>query len=223
MAVASTTRTRTFQNKAKPLAASFRHDELETRETLIRRLPNSADIEAWEEFVDIYEPLLFRLARRRGMQQADAEDFVQELLSTVSRAVGRWLADESRGPFRAWLFRIASNLAVNFLTRPKHQRLGSGDSQIARLLEQQPASDQDSTEMFLREYQRELFRWASQRVRQQVSQRQWMAFWRTSVEQQPIPEVAKKLGMSVGSVYIARSRITKRIRECIVQHQERTQ
>jgi RNA polymerase sigma-70 factor (ECF subfamily) len=53
----------------------------ETRETLIRRLPNTTDVEAWDAFVEIYEPLLFRLARGRGMQAADAEDFVQEVLA----------------------------------------------------------------------------------------------------------------------------------------------
>jgi RNA polymerase sigma-70 factor (ECF subfamily) len=195
----------------------------ETRETLIRRLPNAADVEAWDVFVDIYEPLLFRLASGRGMQTADAEDFVQEVLAAVTRGIDRWVADKDRGSFRAWLFRIASNLAVNFLTRSKHQRLGSGDSQIARLLEEQPAKGSDSSELFLKEYRRELFRWAAERVRQKVSESQWMVFWLTSVEERPIADVAREYGMSVGSVYIARSRMTKRIREKIRAHEEQTQ
>jgi RNA polymerase sigma-70 factor (ECF subfamily) len=195
----------------------------ETRETLIRRLPNAADVEAWDAFVGIYEPLLFRLARGRGMQQADAEDFVQEVLTAVIKSIDRWVADDDRGPFRAWLFRIASNLAVNFLTRPKHQRLGTGDSQIAKWLEQQPARKTDSAELFLKEYRRELFRWAAECVRNQVSEPQWMVFWLTSVEQRPIAEVAREFGMSVGSVYIARSRVTKRIRDMIREHEEQTQ
>lgn len=195
----------------------------ETRETLIRRLPNAADAEAWEVFVHIYEPLLFRLACGRGMQQADAEDFVQEVLAAVAEGIDRWVADENRGSFRAWLFRIASNLAVNFLTRPKHQRLGSGDSRIARLLEEQPARGSDSSELFLKEYRRELFRWAAERVREQVSESQWMVFWLTSVEERPIADVAREFGMSAGSVYIARSRVTKRIRDKIREHEEQTQ
>ena len=174
-------------------------------------------------FADIYEPLMFRLARGRGMQQADAEDFVQEVLLAVAKAVGRWTKDEQRGSFRAWLFRIASNLAVNFLTRPKHRRLGIGDSQNARLLEEQPAKDSDSSELFLMEYRRELFRWAADRVRQQVSERQWLAFWLTSVEDRAIADVAREHAISVGSIYIARSRVTKRIREVIREHEEQSQ
>lgn len=198
------------------------HPTPETRETLIRRLPDAADVEAWDGFVEIYEPLLFRLARAKGFQQADAEDFVQEVLSAVAKAVRRWVESDDRGPFRVWLFRIAQNLAINFLTRPKHQRLGSGDSQIARLLSEQPAVSADSSQMFVAEYQRELFRWAAERVREQVSDRQWMVFWLTSVEDQPITDVARTYNMSVGSIYVARSRITKRIRELIRGHEEQS-
>lgn len=194
----------------------------ETRETLIQRLPNGADVDAWREFVEIYGPLLFRLARAKGFQQADAEDFVQEVLSAVAKAVGRWLDRDDRGPFRVWLFRVAQNLAINFLTRPKHQRLGTGDSQIARLLNERPAVSADTSELFLREYQRELFRWAAEQVREQVSERQWMAFWLTSVEDRSITDVATQYKMSVGSVYVARSRITRKIRELVYRHKEQS-
>lgn len=194
----------------------------ETRETLIRRLPNAADVEAWDRFVEIYEPLLFRLARAKGFQQADAEDFVQEVLSAVAKAIGYWVADENRGAFRVWLFRIAQNLAINFLTRPKHQRLGTGDRQIARLLDEQPTKTADSSELFVREYRRELFRWAADQAREQVSEKQWMVFWLTSVEGRPIKDVASEFKMSVGSIYIARSRITKRIRDMIREYEEQS-
>jgi RNA polymerase sigma-70 factor (ECF subfamily) len=194
----------------------------ETRETLIRRLPNAADAEAWDVFVEIYEPLLFRLASSRGMQPADAEDLVQEVFTAVTRNIERWVADVDRGPFRAWLFRIASNLAINFLTRQKHRRLGSGDSQVARILADQPAVSADSSHLFLNEYRRELFRWAAERVRAEVSDRQWMVYWLTSVEDWPIADVARKFAVSVGSIYIARCRITKRIRELVRDQMEQS-
>jgi RNA polymerase sigma-70 factor (ECF subfamily) len=193
---------------------------VETRETLLRRLPNAQDVEAWDQFVEIYQPLLFRLARAKGLQAADAEDLVQEILSAVSKAIGRWLEKPQRGSFRAWLFHVAQNLAINFLTRPRHRRLGSGNDQVERLLKEIPAAEGASTEFFLLEYRRELFRWAAESVREQVSAKQWLAFWQTSVEGRPIAEVAKTHQMSVGSVYIARSRIAKQIRNLVQARQE---
>ena len=70
------------------------------------------------------------------------------------------------------------------------------------------------------ENDRELFRWASERVRSTVTEKVWLAFWLTSVDERLIPDVAAQLEMSVGSVYIARSRITKKIRYLVQQHEE---
>jgi RNA polymerase sigma-70 factor (ECF subfamily) len=68
-----------------------------------------------------------------------------------------------------------------------------------------------------------LFRWAAEQVRDQVSVQQWMVYWLTSVEDRPIADVAAEYETSVGSIYIARSRITKRIRELIREHEELSQ
>src|SRR5262249_38294638 len=108
----------------------------ETRASLIVRLPDTADAQAWDDFVVGYAPLVYRLARRHGLQPADSDDLVQDVLATVARSVEVWLARDDRGPFRAWLLRIAKNTVINALTRHKHRPLGSGDSDVARRLAQ---------------------------------------------------------------------------------------
>ena len=63
---------------------------VETRLSLIVRLKSRADEAAWQEFVEIYRPVIVRLATRRGMQHADAEDLSQQVLVSVTKAIGRW-------------------------------------------------------------------------------------------------------------------------------------
>jgi RNA polymerase sigma-70 factor (ECF subfamily) len=185
----------------------------ETRASLILRLPDAEDVEAWDEFVEIYQPFLYRMARRQGFQDADAHELVQEVLAAVARAVDRWVPDRSRGRFRDWLFRIARNFMINFLSRPKHRSLGTGDSNIARLLEQQCDPTSEPSQEFELEYRREIFRQAAMRVQSMVNENTWQAFWQSSVLDRPIAEVAAELNISRGSVYIARSRVMSRLRE----------
>lgn len=187
----------------------------ETRYSLILRLPDKGDVEAWDQFASIYEPLVYRLARAKGFQHADAQEIVQEVLLAVSRAVQRWEPDPERGRFRDWMFRIARNLMINFLTRRKHLPIGSGDSKIAELLNNQadPACEESAT--FDLEYRREVFRWAAKQVRNQVKERTWSAFWKTSVDGRAIAEVADELKMSLGAVHVARSRVLGRLRKTV--------
>lgn len=187
----------------------------ETRNSLILRLPDQRDVEAWDRFVSIYEPLVYRLARAKGFQDADAREVVQEVLIAVSGAVGRWKPDAARGRFRDWLFRIARNLMINFMTRRHHRSIGHGDAAIAELLENQIDLACEESTTFDLEYRREIFRWAAERVRNHVKPKTWQAFWLTSVESRSVQDVADELHMSVGAIHIARSRVLGRLRETV--------
>lgn len=187
----------------------------ETRASLILRLPDAADVLAWDQFAAVYGPLVYRLARRQGLQPADADDLVQEVFAAVARSVSGWLSNGQRGPFQAWLLRIAKNTAINFLTRPRHQAIAAGGSDILRRLAELADPAEDGTGEFDLEYRRELFRWAAGQLRDVVSESTWQAFWRTTIDAQPIERVAKDLNMSVGSVYIARSRVMAKLRELV--------
>ena len=194
-------------------------DPLETRVSLIRRLPNASDAAAWDEFVKLYSPLVYRIARRQGLQPADADDLLQEVLSSVSTSVDEWLHRSDRGAFRPWLRRIARNTTINFLTRRRHRPLGIGGSDAQRRLIEASDND-DAVADFDREYQHELFRQASAHVRIVVTEPTWQAFEQTTLHDRPVADVANDLGMTPGSVYIARSRVMARLRTFVRQHEE---
>lgn len=186
----------------------------ETRASLILRLQNAADIAAWDEFAEIYAPVVYRSARRVGLQAADADDVVQEVLSAVSVSVAQWIHRDDRGAFRAWLFRIARNTAIDFLTRRKHRPWAEGGAAASRGLGEIETTADVSSHFDL-EVRREMFTRASEIVRSQVSDTTWQAFHRTSVLGLPIETVARQLRVSPGSVYIARSRVMKRLQDVV--------
>ena len=129
-------------------------------------------------------------------------------LLAVARAVDRFQPDRSRARFRTWLYRITHNEFCNQLAVTRRVE-GSGDTAVQSLLDQQPSPTEDG---FSVEYRRAVFRWAANRVESAVRPATWQAFWRTSVEGASIETVAEELGMTVGAVYVARSRVMSQIR-----------
>ncbi len=180
----------------------------DTRASLILRLPTKADAQAWREFVSIYEPFLHRFIRRQGLQDADARELVQDVLLSVVQAVGHWQSDATRAKFRTWLFRIARNRLIDVLSKRQRQATHSGTSGLYEV-----AQSDGLVEQALLAHRRELFRWAAAKVKEQVQPATWLAFWRTSVDEAPVPDVAKELGITPGAVYIARSRVLNRLKE----------
>ncbi len=183
-----------------------------THPSLLIRLRDPADERAWCEFAEIYGPLVYQLARRRGLQHADAQDLAQEVFKAVARAIGRYDPDPARGSFRGWLSRIASNLLINWLAAQGRQPRGTGDTDMQRLMEEQHDPPHEESALFQAEYRRRLLSWAAERVCTSFPPPIWQAFWQTGVEGKAPKDVALSLGMSLGTVYQYKSRVVARIR-----------
>ncbi len=184
----------------------------ETRASLILRLPSREDAGAWQEFVSIYEPFVYRFARRGGLQDADARELVQDVMLSVAKAVGRWKPDKQQAKFRTWLFRIARNQLLDVLEKQRRTVAANGGSGLMQLLNSMASSHESALLQLQTDHRRELFRWAAQRVRQNVTETTWQAFWLTAVQNQSVDDVALQLNLNSGAVYIARSRVLAKLR-----------
>src|SRR5579872_2740976 len=118
----------------------------DTRESLLLRVGDPANAEAWREFAAIYRPAVYRMARRRGLQDADAEDLSQRVLVAISQKIAEWRPTSPQGAFRAWVSVIARNLAINALTRTRIDSAKGGTSVVDRLT-QQPGRDEPDNEL----------------------------------------------------------------------------
>ena len=189
----------------------------QTQPSLLVRIADARDSQAWAQFVDIYAPLVYGFARKQGLQDADAADLTQEVLRAVSRAVGRLRYDPRRGSFRGWLFTIVRNKLRTFRARQARQCQASGDSSAQARLEAEPDRRETQAARWDQEYEERLFLWAAEEVRGGFQDSTWRAFWQTAVEGQTPGQAAEALGISVGAVYIARSRVLARLKEQIQQ------
>jgi RNA polymerase sigma factor (sigma-70 family) len=187
----------------------------ETRASLLVRIRDSRDAQAWSQFVDLYAPLIHGSARKHGLQDADAADLTQEVLGIVARSIQKLEYDPRRGTFRGWLFTIVRNRLRNFRTRRRPYDQGSGDTGTYNLLREQPDPTEEPDADWEDQYQRQLFACAAKLVQTRVHHCTWQAFWQTAVEGRSPQDVSERLSMKVAAVYLAKSRVMAQLKEQI--------
>ncbi len=193
-----------------------------TQQSLLVRIRDAGDHGAWSRFVEIYAPPLYQYGRSQGLQDADAADLTQEVFRRVMRAMKSFEYDSRRGTFRGWLFTLARNSFRNFLASAARKERAGGGSDYGRRLDQ--IADQSSpddcsadSQLWDAEYERRMLDIASDNIRDQFAPNTWQAFWQTGVLGRVAQEVADELKMSVGSVYVAKSRVLARLKQEVEQ------
>lgn len=191
----------------------------ETRPSLLLRVRDADDDEAWEQFSDIYRPVIVRVAMMKGLQAADADDLAQQVLMAVAGAIDRFEPDNGKGKFRTWLKRVTDNAALNALTRGVPDK-ASGKDGVRAFLEQRPARSGPDSDLLKTEFRRELFTQAAAEIRSEFSDDTWNSFWLTTVQGIAVEVAATQLGRTRGSVYASRSRVMKRLRQVVEDYTE---
>jgi len=177
-----------------------------TPASLLERLRQPFQPDAWARFVSLYAPLVYSWGRRAGLQDADAAELVQEVFVTLLQVLPTFIYDRRRS-FRRWLRTVALNLWRNTRKRRKEIiSLAEGGGPDAA------AGPDDLEALWEAEYQRRLAGRALEIMRTDFAETTWKACWETVACGRPAAEVAAELGLTVGAVYAARFRVLDRLR-----------
>ncbi len=175
-------------------------------------LARKGDARAWDRLVRLTSPLVHRWCRRSGVPDADIPDVGQEVYGAVVGRLGAFRRDRPGDSFRAWLRAITRHKLCDYWRRRKAHLLEEEEGTAA--WEEWPAEgESDETAEELAEERRLLYQRAVELIQVEFEEKTWQAFWRVEVEEQSPAEVAAGLGVSVNAVYLARSRVRKRLRE----------
>jgi RNA polymerase sigma-70 factor (ECF subfamily) len=189
----------------------MKHADSGTRASLLVRLRDAADSASWQTFVDTYGPLLYHYCRRRGLQDADAADVTQDAMAEVVRAIRTFDYRPEVGRFRDWLGTLVFRRLARFRERQDRREAAAGsDTTIQQALA--PAADAEWAD----EFNAQLLRVALERVQVHFEPSTWRAFERVWLDNVAAPEVARELGVAIANVYLAKSRVLKRLEEEIL-------
>ena len=170
------------------------------------RLKSSNDELAWSRFVELYTPLIFYWARKNGLQTNDAADLAQEVLSIVFQQLPQFQYEPSRS-FRGWLRTVTLNKHREHLRRKSIGAHGATQSALADFAQPDAESTWDMN------YQKALVARAMELVEESFQPATWAALNEYVIKGRPAADVANETGLSVWTIYAAKSRLMTRLRE----------
>jgi len=180
-------------------------DQVVTSPSLLLRIRDSSDHEAWTKFQEVYLPIIRSFCLHWGLQSADADDIAQEVLAVVARSMPSFDYHPGRGRFRAWLGTVTSNEIKTFLARERTRKSHGPSASVD--LQMLPDSISEWTVIFTEN----IFQTACERVRAQCDPLTWHSFQATWMDRRAASEVAREAGIPVHSVYVNKSRVLQRL------------
>ncbi len=191
-----------------------------TRQSLLSRLKNWGDQESWREFFDMYGELIYSLARKAGLTDAEGQDVVQETLISVAKQMPGFKYDPRLGSFKGWLRQITRRRIVDQLRKRRPEERLTSSEQTACSLENLPEdAGSDFESLWEQEWQRQLLRNAMRRVKRKVSPKQFQMFDLYVSQQWPMKSIVETLAVSAAQVYMAKMRVSRLLRAEIRQLQ----
>jgi RNA polymerase sigma factor (sigma-70 family) len=191
----------------------------QTRSTLLTRVRDPADAEAWGELVVLYEPLLKSYLRHRGLGAEDQRDVVQEVFARLVKSLPNLELDRRRGRFRTWLWQVCQSALADWARR-RRRRARAEDVWLDRLIESPLPRPGDSDPEWRRMHRSRVLAFALERVRSRSRPTTWACFERHLLKRRPSAQVASELGLSANAVDINCSRVLDRVRKLCIEYLE---
>jgi RNA polymerase sigma-70 factor (ECF subfamily) len=183
--------------------------EQPTRPSLLLRLRDPRDLESWKTFVEVYGPLTYGHCRRRGLRHEDAEDVTQEVFTRIGAAIRTFEYRPELGGFRHWLGTLIRNEVYRFLKKSEGVPTGRGGADSDGVLYDVAARGEDT--LWAAEFNAHVLQTALARSRPHFDEPTWQAFEMAWRDNRPAPDVARELGRAIDWVYVAKSRVLKRL------------
>ena len=184
----------------------------QTRESLLLRLRESGDGEAWREFYEIYGRLIFGYSLRYDISHAEAEDIVQEVCVKVFRQIIRFDYSPERGRSRGWLKTITRNAVIDHLRRKRTRTKTSIEYRGEFEREMEARADLDDT-IWRDEWEKAVFESALERVKKRVGPETYEVFQKYVLEDQSAAEVADETTLDANAIYAVKHRVLRYIRQ----------
>jgi RNA polymerase sigma-70 factor (ECF subfamily) len=185
----------------------------DTSASLLTRLREHPDPDSWRRLVDLYTPLVSGWFRRYSVAQNDIHDLVQEVLTVLVREIPRFHYDPGRGSFRGWLRSITLNRLRAYWRQRRSQPEATGNSELARLLEQLEDHKGGLSRLWDKEHDEHLARRVLEDIAPEFEGATFQAFRRVVIDGQAVAKVAGDLGVSLNAVYVAKCRVLRRLRQ----------
>jgi RNA polymerase sigma-70 factor (ECF subfamily) len=198
-----------------------------TRKSLLTRLKSWDDQEGWREFFETYWRLIYGVARKAELNDAEAQDVVQETVIAIAKKMksGEFKYDPARGSFKAWLltltqWRVSDQLRKRYRAASRH----ADPADKTDLMEAAPdeSAEERLAQCWDAEWEKNLLRVALDRVKPRVSVRAFQIFQCHVLKDWPVEKVVETLGVSRAQVYLAKHRISARVQREIARLNKRS-
>ena len=180
--------------------------------SLLNRLQSSPDSENWNRLIELYGPLLRFWLHKYNVQDCDAEDILQDVLTALLKDLPNFQHNQRKGAFRRWLRTILVNRIKLFWRSQRYRPIATGSSSLYEKLNQLSDDNSDVSQAWDREHDEYVLNRLMKTVQPQFEQQTWQAFRSQVIEGKRANAVASELRLSISSVYMAKSRVLAALR-----------